>query len=566
MNALIEELLSEQQTLTAVERFSRLHDSNGAPASEKFYRDLIPMAMPRTGEQYAFVVDLDKCSGCKSCVSACHSLNGLDEEETWRSVGLLVTSPRSDIPFTPHALAAPKSDAGGSRPAPIAFQQHVTSACHHCVDPACLNGCPVLAYDKDPITGIVRHLDDQCIGCSYCIMKCPYEVPKYSETRGIVRKCDMCSNRLAAGEAPACVQACPSEAIRIEIVEQDSVRARFRPRSSISQDSVEARSGSSDSFLPDSPDPRITVPSTRYLSRHPFSSHLVAADHDAVRLEPPHWPLVVMLVLTQAAAGLFAAAAVMQFWGAFGSLLPLEVSGLLLLCAGLAASVAHLGQPLKAWRAFLGWRRSWLSREVIALTLFGGLAVILASLEFSARWPSGLLRHAWLAAVALSGLSAVFASSMVYIDTKRPFWAARFTLWDFFGTAVVLGAGFSGAILLGIGQVRAAQFAFLIALATRGVLDCWRHWELRAATRDPENPIWFNARVSRELLPWTASARISLLSGSILAGLLATGNILGVAAAWGWVGAFMLLVSEIVGRFVFFSAGGSRRMPGGIAV
>src|SRR6185369_3646357 len=151
---------------------------------------------------YAFEVDLDSCTGCKACVSACHSLNGLDDDETWRDVGLLI---------------------GGDRRHP--FQQTVTTACHHCADPACLNGCPVLAYEKDPVTGIVRHLDDQCIGCSYCILKCPYDVPKFNHRLGIVRKCDMCHGRLLHGEAPACVQACPHEAIRIDIVNQNSVRA-----------------------------------------------------------------------------------------------------------------------------------------------------------------------------------------------------------------------------------------------------------------------------------------------------------------------------------------------------
>src|SRR5204863_9647202 len=79
----------------------------------------------------------------------------------------------------------------------LAFQQTVTSACHHCVDPACLSGCPVDAYEKDPVTGIVKHLDDQCIGCSYCTLTCPYEVPSFNHRLGIVRKCDMCSDRLA---------------------------------------------------------------------------------------------------------------------------------------------------------------------------------------------------------------------------------------------------------------------------------------------------------------------------------------------------------------------------------
>src|SRR5204863_6366496 len=186
--SLVQELLADQQSFTAVEAFSRAHDEQAlAPGAR--YRNLIPLEAPRPGEQYAFEVDLDQCSGCKACVTACHSLNGLDEDETWRSVGLL------------HDLA-------GEQP----FQQSVTTACHHCVDPGCLTGCPVNAYDKDPVTGIVRHLDDQCIGCQYCVLKCPYDVPKYSQKRGIVRKCDMCSSRLGAGEAPACVQGCPNEA------------------------------------------------------------------------------------------------------------------------------------------------------------------------------------------------------------------------------------------------------------------------------------------------------------------------------------------------------------------
>jgi formate dehydrogenase iron-sulfur subunit len=88
-----------------------------------------------------------------------------------------------------------------------------------------MNGCPVLAYEKDAKTGIVRHLDDQCIGCQYCVLKCPYEVPRYSSRLGIVRKCDMCANRLSVGEAPACVQSCPSAAIKITVVAKEVVSA-----------------------------------------------------------------------------------------------------------------------------------------------------------------------------------------------------------------------------------------------------------------------------------------------------------------------------------------------------
>src|SRR5256885_9887519 len=119
------------------------------------------------------------------------------------------------------------------------FQRVFTTACHHCVAPACLTGCPVRAYEKDPVTGIVRHLDDQCIGCQYCTLMCPYDAPKYSPSRGIVRKCDMCSGRLAAGQAPACVQGCPSGAIAIPVI-----------------DPIEALNRSAgDVFLPGAPEP-----------------------------------------------------------------------------------------------------------------------------------------------------------------------------------------------------------------------------------------------------------------------------------------------------------------------
>ncbi len=223
---LVDLLLEEQQSLSAVERFSQRHEVDDLPLQARYYRDLIPFDRPGAGQQLAFRVDLDRCTGCKACVTACHSLNGLDPGETWRDIGGLV------------------GEVAG-----LAYQQTVPSACHHCEDHGCLAGCPVQAYAKDPETGIVRHLDDQCIGCQYCVLKCPYDVPKYNPARGIVRKCDLCSGRLAVGEAPACVQGCPNEAISIEIVDTTVPRVeRLLP--------VEAGA---------MPSSRITRPTTRYV-------------------------------------------------------------------------------------------------------------------------------------------------------------------------------------------------------------------------------------------------------------------------------------------------------------
>ncbi len=361
---LVDHLLVEQGRLSAVDVFSRAHLGGDLPALEPHYRRLIPLTAPRPGEQYAFEVDLDQCSGCKACVTACHSLNGLDEGEAWREVGQL-TGEHID-------RSRPES---GNRV--IALTQVVTTACHHCVEPACLLGCPVLAYDKNPVTGVVRHLDDQCIGCSYCILMCPYEVPKYSATRGIVRKCDMCHGRLADGEAPACVQACPNEAIRIGLVETQWVTLLFRPPAS--QPRATSRSlsagGLSAAWLPDAPAPSITLPTTRYKTKR-SQAELRSVDHALPRLQPFHWPLVWMLVCTQGGMGGLALGAIAGFdSGALGTLTTRSSLALLLFFIGLAASVFHLGQPVKAWRVWLGWRTSWLSREAIALNTFTGLAI-----------------------------------------------------------------------------------------------------------------------------------------------------------------------------------------------
>ena len=102
---ILEATLREQQTLrTPVALFSDEYDSKSV--RERFTH-LIPLSKPNPGEQYGFEVDLDACTGCKACVSACHSMNGLDEGETWRDTGVLL--------------------GGGSAPS---FQQTITSACH----------------------------------------------------------------------------------------------------------------------------------------------------------------------------------------------------------------------------------------------------------------------------------------------------------------------------------------------------------------------------------------------------------------------------------------------------
>src|SRR5207253_2730403 len=192
------------------------------------------------------------------------------DTESWRSVGLLV--------------------GGGVAVAP--WQQHVTTACHHCVEPACLAGCPVDAYEKDPVTGIVAHLDDQCIGCRYCMLTCPYEVPTFNTRLGVVRKCDMCSDRLAEGEEPACVQGCPTNAISIGIVNTAELQA-------------ELATDPGGRLVPTAPRSRLTGPTTVYLTTKALPADAAAADEHRIDPAGNHPPLVAMLVLTQLSVGAF---------------------------------------------------------------------------------------------------------------------------------------------------------------------------------------------------------------------------------------------------------------------
>lgn len=523
---LIDELLGEQQSLTAVERFSRAHSD--VPAQQKFYRDLMPLTAPAPGQQYAFEVDLDKCSGCKACVTACHAMNGLDEDESWREVGLLHSED----------WRAP-------------FQAHVTTACHHCVEPGCLEGCPVLAYDKDPVTGIVRHLDDQCIGCQYCVMKCPYDVPKYSAKRGIVRKCDMCSTRLSHGEAPACVQSCPSQAIRITLVNQDEIAAQFEKAS--------VKTATND-FLPASPSPRFTIPTTRYKSARLLPNKILAGDHAQVSPADAHLPLVFMLVLSQFAVGL---SAMLIFNPGKTVALTSFIAALIALVTG----SLHLGQPLKAWRCFLGWRQSWFSREIIAFGIF----VPIAAMNVAAYWLPSLaaFQHllAWL--TTLTGAVAVGCSAMIYVDTHREFWRASQSFGKFFGSATLLSCAGMLTLMIPSGTRQTTTFAVLLTLVTIAKLTfehrIFRH--LVDEETPAPTPLNKTARLLEGRLGKLTRLRITLgVTGGLLMPLLvvnATSTTFAAVAALAMFG--LCLSGELTERYLFFTAVAPAKMPGGVA-
>src|SRR3954467_3795917 len=230
------------------------------PMPAEVKTSLIPERELLSGEQYRFHFDMTKCIGCRSCEVSCNEQNGNPADIRWRRVGEI---------------------EGGTWP--DTARHYLSMGCNHCLTADCIRGCPVDAYTKDPITGIVLHSADACIGCQYCIWNCPYSVPQFNPERGVVGKCDMCHGRLTEGQQPACAFACPEDAIRIETVRTAEWREEYR-------------SGANAPGMPSADDSlsttRITLP-----ARMPRDVRKV--DQYRLQTEQPHWPLIVMTVLTQ---------------------------------------------------------------------------------------------------------------------------------------------------------------------------------------------------------------------------------------------------------------------------
>ena len=392
---------------------------------------LIPARLPHPGEQYRFHFDMSKCIGCRCCEVACSEQNANPIERNWRRVGEI---------------------EGGSYPFTQRF--YLSMGCNHCVDAACLRGCPVDAYRKDDATGIVLHSADTCIGCQYCTWNCPYGVPQYNPERGVVGKCDLCYGRLAENRAPACVNACPEEAIQVELV-----------------NIAEWRADHAAANAPGMPAAEFTVSTTRITLPETVPAAMEKADYHRVRPEHPHLPLVFMLVFTQLAVGAFLCLPLFHVAGFAAVAAPLAVAML-----SLSSSMFHLGRPIHAYRALKMWKRSWLSREVLAFSLFAGAASVCALLPLRALETG----------TALIGLAGITASACIYLVPARPAWNSKHTLLDFHLTAWLLGPLFLAALGVPIPSwiPLAAASAQLLNLVTRLVeLSCSDEFELRATAR-----------------------------------------------------------------------------------
>lgn len=168
--------------------------------------------------QMAFYFDNTRCTGCKTCVFACKDFQDLGLGVAYRKVYEITTGTTN-------------RDGSGTITSSC-NTYNVSISCNHCDNPACTKVCPTGAMHKDEATGLVSVDANKCIGCGYCHMACPYNAPKVDREKGHSVKCDGCADRVAAGEKPVCVEACPVRALdfgTVDEMKQKGTEANIAP-------------------------------------------------------------------------------------------------------------------------------------------------------------------------------------------------------------------------------------------------------------------------------------------------------------------------------------------------
>ena len=154
----------------------------------------------------AKLIDVSTCIGCKACQVACMEWNDL-RDEVGKNVGVYDNpADLSDQSWT--LMRFSETEQNGKLEWLIR-----KDGCMHCADPGCLKACPSPGAIIQYSNGIVDFQQDQCIGCGYCIQGCPFNIPRISKKDNKAYKCSLCSDRVAVGQAPACVKTCPTGAI-----------------------------------------------------------------------------------------------------------------------------------------------------------------------------------------------------------------------------------------------------------------------------------------------------------------------------------------------------------------
>lgn len=178
------------------------------------------------GEVFSTLVDLTRCIGCRSCMRACKSANRLPGSQEAMDISHL--DQRQELTFDIWTVVNREGKGDALR--------HVKQQCMHCLEPACVSVCPVAALDQTP-QGPIIYRASRCIGCRYCMIACPFDVPRFEWNNGltpVIGKCQFCAQeRLFRGLNPACTESCPTGALkfgkRSDLLSEAHARIKSRP-------------------------------------------------------------------------------------------------------------------------------------------------------------------------------------------------------------------------------------------------------------------------------------------------------------------------------------------------
>ena len=160
-------------------------------------------------KSFAILHDITLCVGCRSCEAACNKVNELPQpDKPFTDLSVLETKRRTT---TTAFTVVNKYDKSKDSQSSVFYKKQ----CNHCLEPACASACFVRAFTKTK-TGAVTYDSTVCVGCRYCMIACPFEIPTYEYDQALtprIRKCTMCYPRVIEGLLPGCVEACPMEAL-----------------------------------------------------------------------------------------------------------------------------------------------------------------------------------------------------------------------------------------------------------------------------------------------------------------------------------------------------------------
>jgi len=156
--------------------------------------------------------DATVCIGCKVCQVACKQHNEMPNEHT--APEAIWDDPIDLSGKTLNIIKAYKEGTGENKDADKDGYSFIKRHCMHCIDPSCVSACPVSALKKDPDNGVVTYDKKACIGCRYCQVACPYNIPKFEFDKPFpqIRKCQLCNHRFKEDKFSACCEFCPTGA------------------------------------------------------------------------------------------------------------------------------------------------------------------------------------------------------------------------------------------------------------------------------------------------------------------------------------------------------------------